>query len=347
MFKRSIRRRSPPRRTNTEPKAIKPWKRNLLRVPDNILAQIAGFGGDTCVVSCAKKLNPADIHKGIYDHLGIHYVDGKLHYPSQIVPAAANGRYSTYNRYGREIVHADLPKTQKSWDIDTPNYGDWSKGSHTITYTRDIYQRTDVPPKLLDIKLHAFGQYAKDDAPVVRFTVDEVLDRTAPDFQDDLLFCLNLLQENVGTHGIYETDASRSDYLKSLYVNWEILPAGESEHMLDRILSGIRSNDPKVRAQVTERYNFLRTLRPQSFIRGTNGFRNYFGALFADDLVVFENVEYGNAIYVMFEDWAELSKKSRVELLALSDKTFVRIPHGKSWEIRLHEVIRREMLTRK
>ena len=39
------------------------------------------------------------------------------------------------------------------------------------------------------------------------------------DFEDNLLFVLNLLQENVGNHGVYPAEAEISDYLKSLYVN--------------------------------------------------------------------------------------------------------------------------------
>ena len=62
--------------------------------------------------------------------------------------------------------------------------------------------------------------------------------------------------------------------------------------------------------------------------------------MFADDLVVFENIDYGNAIYVMYEDWQELSQKSRVELRASQDN-FTRIQHTKHWKYRLRAEIKK------
>lgn len=87
-------------------------------------------------------------------------------------------------------------------------------------------------------------------------------------------------------------------------------------------------------------------LGPRNFVAGTSGFSRYFGAQFADDLVVFENVSYGNAAYVMFDEWERLSQLSRVELLA-SDEHFVRVPHANSWERRLRELIDDELRKRK
>lgn len=307
------------RSRNTKPR---PWKQNVLRVPNNILAQVAKFKNDSLVASCAKKLSVTDIEAGLYEHLGLRYDDGKLVVPQQVVPPLWIGKYSRWNREPREIVHRDEPMKYVSWGIDSPNWGDWSKGTHTVTVSKLSYPRTYEAPKLVPIKIELLVEEIREGTPVLRFTVDEVLDRRASDFLDALLFNINLLQENVGTHNVFETEATRDEYLKTLFVNWEILPAGEQEDTLERILSGLRSSDPNVRAQISERYEFLRQLKPVNFIRGTNGFRNYFGALFADDLVVFENVEYGNAIYVMYENWAELSQKSRLELLALSDRNY-------------------------
>jgi hypothetical protein len=40
----------------------------------------------------------------------------------------------------------------------------------------------------------------------------------------------------------------------------------------------------------------------------------YFGAKFGDDFVAFENVNYGNAIYLMRETWPELRRETWPEL---------------------------------
>lgn len=60
--------------------------------------------------------------------------------------------------------------------------------------------------------------------------------------------------------------------------------------------------------------------------------RRYFGAQFSDNLVVFENIEYGNAIYILFDNWAEISQMSRIDILQRKEKDFIRLPHRKNWE---------------
>lgn len=47
---------------------------------------------------------------------------------------------------------------------------------------------------------------------------------------------------------------------------------------------------------------------------------------------MFENIEYGNAIYILFDNWMEISKMSRIEILQRKEKDFIRLPHRKNWE---------------
>ncbi len=49
---------------------------------------------------------------------------------------------------------------------------------------------------------------------------------------------------------------------------------------------------------------------------GRSGFSRYLGYLLRDDLVLLENIDYGNALYMMFDDWKTLSKRSRLDLLS-------------------------------
>jgi hypothetical protein len=79
-------------------------------------------------------------------------------------------------------------------------------------------------------------------------------------------------------------------------------------------------------------------LKSTHFISGTSGFVRYFGAKYDDNFVVFENIRYGNAIYVMFERWQELSQRSRIDLLKGDHEGFERIEHREGWEDRLEAV---------
>ena len=57
--------------------------------------------------------------------------------------------------------------------------------------------------------------------------------------------------------------------------------------------------------------------------------------------------EYGNAIYVMFEDWEELSKRSRLELLRdRNGAAFERIVHRPGWKDALTTIVNDRRRTR-
>jgi len=84
----------------------------------------------------------------------------------------------------------------------------------------------------------------------------------------------------------------------------------------------------------------LQRLNPQNYIAGTSEFLRYFGAKFGDEFVVFENLNYGNAMYVMYEQWEALSRRSRVDLLKGPRNGFERIPHKDGWEKRLESLLR-------
>jgi hypothetical protein len=79
------------------------------------------------------------------------------------------------------------------------------------------------------------------------------------------------------------------------------------------------------------------------YLRGTSSFGSYVGAQFADDLVVFENVTYGNALYVLYNDWREDSKRSCLDLLKGTTQNFDRFPHTEGWEDRFEAHIQGEM----
>ena len=49
--------------------------------------------------------------------------------------------------------------------------------------------------------------------------------------------------------------------------------------------------------------------QPIEYLKGLGGNDHYIGAKYADDLVVFENMRHGNALYVLYGDWATLSQK--------------------------------------
>jgi hypothetical protein len=331
-------------------KTVRAWKKNFRAMPEDILAKVNSIAGDDFKVACVKKIPAADIAAGKYAHIGLVMEDEKLVFPQEQLPQSSNGRYSRINLQGEELVLKDEPMISKTYSVETPNWGDWSNGTHTVEWDRMVYRREWFAPKELTLEIEVLGEEMKAEKIfVIRFGINEVLSkkslrfRRRADFSNDLFFNLNLLQENVGASSVYATSATREDYLKTVYVAWEILPPGERDETISRILSTFKSPSPEVRQRIAERYDLLTKLKPEAFISGTSGFRRYFGAKFSDSLVVFENLEYGNAIYAMFENWETLSKASRTELLKGSKAGFERIVHSKGWKGRLKELVRNRL----
>jgi hypothetical protein len=320
----------------------RPWKKNLRRIPESITLKVQALKSDF-VVACTKKVSLDTVKQGVFKHVGIDWIDDGLQYPdTPITPLPKNGRYSTRNVDGLEIKRKDLPMVSQTVTFDTPNFGDWSKGSHEVSWSRDVYQKEYEAPRNLDLSIELLDTETTDCGPVFvfRFRVNAVLRDGTRGFEHELLYALNLLQENVGAVDVFPADATREDYLRTVYVAWEILPPGERDATIAKVLSGIRRPSEEMKARIIERYNLLSSMKPTGLVAGTSGFQRYFGAQFADDLVVFENLEYGNAAYVMFEEWETLSKQSRLELLRGDTRKFVRIVHSDGWKTQLKAAVR-------
>ena len=322
-----------------------PWQRNIRKVPSIIREKLRSLVGSPIRVGVTLSISRSVIERGDFQHLGITLVDNEIAIlESTVIPPADMGRWSRTNVEGHEEVRKDLPMTTKSYPVDVPNWGDWSKGSHTIWRDRKVYQRDFIPPKETAIQIEVLARGPAKDKYVLRFFTEEVLSQEAPDFERDLFYNLNLLQENVGYAAVFQADASREDYLSTLNVSWEILPLGQRDENIAVIISSARDISPEVRAKLVERYAFLEAMKPRNFIAGTSGFRRYFGAQFSDNLVVFENVNYGNAAYVMGENWETLSRMSRTELLAMSGRDFERVLHARNWQKKLRSMITERLL---
>lgn len=318
-------------------------KKNLRKIPAHVRAKITGLDVDDVIVASVRRINRNDI--GNYAHLNLRVENGQLVTPAPTVPDESIGRYCSINVNGHEIVRRDLPKITKTFSAEVPNWGDWYNGSHDIYWTREIYQRDLVPPKELTVSV----EHLEEDAETitVKVAVDQVLSRAADDFDEDLLYNLNILQEVLGAADVFRSDTTLAEYLRTVHVDWEILPAGRRvDEVLADMLRGKQPVSAEKQREMRERLGVLAGMNPREYIAGTSEFLRYFGARFEDDFVVFENLNYGNAIYVMYERWEELSRRSRIDLLKGPREGFERIPHTENWERRLRDTLREHLEAR-
>lgn len=316
-----------------------PWKKNFLKIPRDVKTKLSDIESDKIVVAAAKIIHLDEIESGLYSHLQMTIGSTGVELPDSIVPSPEAGKWSRTNVDGREIKRKDLPMISRTFPVESPNFGDASRGYHTNYFTRDVYQVDIIPPRFNKIEMKIIDRSQLDSSRkiTVRFSIDEIMNPTDEGFEDSLLYNLNILQENTGVSDIYSSDVSTTEFLATTQVDWEIFPPGERDDDLRKIIGNTAG--PQDIRMIQERYNALRRLRPLNFIKGRSGFQRYFGAQFSDDLVAFENIRYGNALYLMYENWQDLSKKSRLQLLAGDGRGFTRIVHTTGWEAQLRYLV--------
>jgi hypothetical protein len=300
-------------------------KKNILRIPAKILEQITAFDQDDVVAATVKLINPTDVAR--YSHLGITLGPNGLSLPLPTAPDPNAGRYSHANLYGMEKKRTDLPMYKKEFGHWAPSWG--SSSTHYVSRERDVYRRDFYPPKQVELSVTLVGN--PGDSFLIKFAIEQVINRRTPRFEQELLYNLNLLQENVGSADVFESAASLADYAASVRVDWQLLPPGTVDEVLTAMLRGKRPVNADQQAVMKERITVMSKLKPEAYVTGTDGFLRYFGAKFGDDFVAFENAQYGNAVYIMYESWETLSKKSRIEILAGDPDSFDRIEHRKGW----------------
>lgn len=314
-------------------------RKNIRKLPENLISKIALFENNNVVVGCVRRIDKELISTEYFRNRGFNINRGTLSVSNNLLPDISIGRFCKKNVNGFYVVLNDQPKIPKSWDIEGPNYGDWSKGSHYSTITKMVHPRIQYSPKFLEIKVNVLAEEDERNSYIVRFQVNSIMNRNDPEFDKDLFFNLNLLLEFSGGLDVYEADAPDDQYLRSLFVDWEILPAGHMDETIQRIIRLSPGMTLHEREELIERGRFIESLHPRQTISGPSGFARYYGALFSDDLVVFENNKYGNASYVMFENWVNLSQRSRIDLLNSNEGGFVRVRHTGTWKSRLTRLI--------
>ena len=318
-------------------------KKNIRKIPKSILAKLSKIDATEIEACCSVEIHMDRILAGEFGHLGILIEDGELVFPDKKVPESTQGKFSRWNVEGKECKRKDLPKETFYTHVELPNWGDYSKGTHTVSVPRERYPVDFLPPRKVALRIELLNEGSSSDIYLFRFVASEVLSRKDPRFHDRLFGSLNLLQENLGGCDVARSGLSQEEYLATHRIAWEILPPGNKGEVMVRLFSG-RMYTSEEKAVAEDRYDFLLSLGAKGLIVGDTGLDRYFGARLADNLVVFENIEYGNAMYVMYDNWEQLSRKSRVELLTgRYGREFDRVVHHGAWQDKVRDLIRTKM----
>ena len=319
-----------------------PWKKCFAKIPPLIAKAVDGIGSQRIVVAQTKAVAISDIAGELYKHVGLQIEGGVVTVGGAIVPPMSSGRWSARNQEGWERKRRDLPMITKTYSWETPNFGDASTyGTHTTEREREVYQVEFDEPRGHAIVAEIL-RASEGDRPtvLVKFSIDTVLDKTESGFDKELLWALNVLQENTGVAGVFQSDATRADYLGTIALDWQVFPPGTADEVICMLRKRRTGRATKTDIVMEERVKLFSSLKPTAYLAGTAKFSAYVGAQFAHDLVVFENVRYGNALYVLYDDWRDISKRSRIDLLQGTSERFDRFVHNDGWEDRFLDHMR-------
>lgn len=312
-----------------------PWRGGFRSIPSSVTSAIAALDSDTFMVSAVKTIKTVEI-ESIYAHL---MPKGFSDSPSSILPPASVGIWSERNQNGWEIVRKDLPMIKKTFYWETPNFGDASRfGTHAHIRVRDVYQREYFEGRNFKIEVQVLKRSPVDGSAVCQFSITFTFDKAHVD-QIGLLLAINVLQENCGAMGVISSGATREEVAATVMLDWEIFPPGSPAEFIAAFSKGKKRPPVGI---VEDRVKLFSLLKPKAFLKGAGGLGSYIGAQYADDLVVFENMEYGNALYILYDDWKEVSKRSRYELIRGTDANFDRFPHTFGWKKAFGKVMSQE-----
>lgn len=306
-------------------------KRTLSRP---IQRELAAIAADRIVVAAVKTVASSD--SAILQAWGLLPFGDAVAPVEPAPPRRELGLYARRNLDGWRERHTNRPLEDREISHWAPNWH--GSGTHLVSRTIKAYPIEHHPARLLTVSATVLEQLAG--GALVRLRVDHPLQRAAPNFVSDLQFNLSLLREVCGEAHVFDADMSDEDYARIQRVDWELLPPGS----LERVINGLKVRSPSDPGRVLvaeERLRALDRLKPDELISGTGKFSSYFGAKFGENLVALENLEYGNALYLFEADWERLTQLTRTELVKRRDEAVHRVPHATGWQSIVRKLIRK------
>lgn len=311
------------------------WHRQL---PPHVINAIRGIDGSISV-GATKWITSMDVAKGEYAHLGVSIEGGELVFPqSPFLISPRFGRFASWNVHGRTVVRDDLPKEYRRI-----RWNGLAFGKYPTTFSKDgvFYKREHRYGKQLKVRVvHLRSEFVGDTSIIVIAVVFvDDLAKSTPDFDQEVMFRINLLQEGFGAVTALPSHPSDEQLMALVFTDWLILPPAMRTLEIANVLSR-QGQGQSLGKKLIERIQFIQELCPEvQIVAGTQGFSGYFLAKISSSCVIAEHVEPGNAIYVFGENWQVLSRISRTRLRREFRGQFRRIEHEGNWKTAIKRVI--------
>lgn len=231
------------------------------------------------------------------------------------------GPVTKFNAEGRNDLLKDLPKETYYHDACIK---DWHGYYHYVDMPGKRYQRKHIDGPCQEVSLIAIGDK--------NYAISDYLPNTL-EGKALITHVVNLFLEIFGVCTIL--DKKKCPMVSSAPLkraNWQILPEGEIvwEHV-NQYAGNIQDASELVGQLQKHRFMTIIKYKPDEVYYGNGGFHGYLVFVFKKkNMVLMENMIYGNATYVFRDNWAELSKLSKAEIIKqnLQEK---RLVHRGNW----------------
>jgi hypothetical protein len=255
-----------------------------------------------------------------------------------VLPAPVFGPVSIFNAEGKYIVHKDRPM-ETAYRMVEWHWTEW-RGRYDTEEMSDFvdvpyqrYPRTFINPPSIELTVSAA-------ADGNLFVISPVL-RFLPENHDVIIHTANLFLEIFGECEVFTEDLVPFVLPRVRRVNWQILPPGRypwdrlQEHIRPIIDHAREGNRPLIE----NRFSTVNSFNPEFHAIGRAGFWGYVVFGFPiKNIYVFESAYTGNATYIFDEDWEELSKLTKAQIL---DEGLQRdrVIHRKGWHQRIKNLL--------
>lgn len=253
------------------------------------------------------------------------FEEGERILPKVVNPTTARNAEKFYipdKTQPKEKYFQTLWWTRKEW----AGRGETIEVSEYVDIPRERYHKIEYEPYSVELVL-------KYDSLGMLMVVTEAIEYESRNHKR-ILNTINIFLTNFGECEILTAALDSLMPMKTIYLNWEVLPQGEYpwskvEKDLERISEG---NSKTSRKMMLDKCKYINEFRPDFRAYGKSGFNGYVILGFKEkNLYVLESVYSNNATYVFSDNWQELTKLTKAQILngGLQD---ARLIHKENWK---------------
>lgn len=250
-----------------------------------------------------------------------------------VLPPSSSGRFSKFNIEGKYIKNKSRGKEFHRYPVK---------------WTRQQYNGRNQMEEVTDVVYRKIERWCRDfiEAPEIHLSIISDSNNTkyiVTELQqyiesnhENMLHSVNLMLEIFGECEIMDINFDLIIPQSYIYLNFEILPAGE--HPFSQQNLEYLQRNPKLsstqKCYIEERGKFLNQFQSSTIYRGKNGLSGYYILEFHDrNLLIVENLYYGNATYIFENSYNELDFEHLTKKEVLNNNMQKdRIIHDENWQ---------------